>query len=621
MSPSAYLPMKHLRIALLFALFVSLVIGCTSREHSYRDHTTKIPIAGSATDLTLSRNIRRMPWELWAHGRDLEGTRIADISIARGDDMLRQGKRSEALVEYQEALKGRLSPAVSRALTFRIAAEQLSLDTAEAALVTLSTYFRSQGQGVAQVSPRFALLFGYAYGRNGDFDQSISWFSRAHDSSGPSESIGESATLAIDSLLVSIPSDKLDAASGQWKNNLLISAAIGRERGRRQNVAGAAAGTEPRPFAALFYQKLETGTSVAAATTTAPAAQKIGMLVPLSGQYGNLGSALKNGVDLALAGASSAGAVPAEYIYRDTNGNPAEAVSQARQLLEVEGVRAIIGPLLAEEGLAVSDLARTHNVPIIAFSKRSDFPLGDYVFRLAPTAEAQIESLVEAAAGIGLKRFGIVYVDDTAGREFAGLFRQRIISRGLTVSYESSYPKDQLDPLIERAKELEKTGVDAVFFPDSLAQAAHFFSSVAESVRRRIRPLGLANWDSSQELLNSAGALEGALFVSPFFRESTRPIVTQFISAYKQRYGLAPDFLAAQGFDASTMLLAALAREQQERVSLVAALKGIDTYDGLTGRIILDQRGEFVRKFSVIELREGRVAEMTEVGAPPAPRL
>jgi ABC-type branched-subunit amino acid transport system substrate-binding protein len=161
---------------------------------------------------------------------------------------------------------------------------------------------------------------------------------------------------------------------------------------------------------------------------------------------------------------------------------------------------------------------------------------------------------------------------------------------------------------VQLAKSIEEAGAEAVFFPDSLTLAARFFGAFSNVHRDNIRPLGVGNWDSPQ-LAQSSTVMRGAIFVSPFFAASARPAVQQFVQNYRARYNQSPDFLAAQAFDALTLVQEIIRRQQIDQMSWAAAAQQIEVYEGLTGRIALRADGEFERLFSVVELQRGQLRE------------
>src|SRR5215218_5225327 len=93
---------------------------------------------------------------------------------------------------------------------------------------------------------------------------------------------------------------------------------------------------------------------------------KIGLLAPTSGTTAASGTDMLNGWNLywKLKGAKI-GNREVQTFHEDTAGDPNTALTKARQLVEQRGVSMILGPLLANEGLAVADYIKTTNVPML----------------------------------------------------------------------------------------------------------------------------------------------------------------------------------------------------------------------------------------------------------------
>jgi branched-chain amino acid transport system substrate-binding protein len=335
------------------------------------------------------------------------------------------------------------------------------------------------------------------------------------------------------------------------------------------------------------------------------------VLLPLSGEFASLGESTRNGIELALGQESDLIAA----IFKDTGGDSTRASASASEMITTDAPNVILGPLLSEQANAVSDVVRRDGLPLLTFSKKDSFQTGDGVFRLGPTASSQVESLLESAAKFGLQRFAVVSPADANGQEFARVFKSRAPAYGVQVVFEASYPKESADALVNIAREVENARPQAVFLPDSLLHASRFFSLISAESLHEIRPVGPASWDNPTELNQSRSVLEGAIFVSPFFMQSKNPSVLRFIDAYKARFKQSPNFLAAQGFDAATIVAAALRQGSESGNSFSVALQGLGRYEGLTGTMQVENSGEIKRSYSVVEFRAGSIRELGEANS------
>ena len=581
-------------------------VGCSPNKTKWRGvgvgPSSELPtVEGSVAE----EKWERLPWESWPLEQDLTGHDLLDAELLRGDQLMKAGRRVEALDVYARIDNKRLTVATQEALALRLASTQLALDQAARALGTISRHFRSRGLKEADVDQRFALVLGFAYGRKGDVDQSLAWFSRVNRGAGGYGVLHSAAKTGAGLLLRTQSEAKLSRFAQAWGDDGFVNTLIGEERLRRVRF-----GQSLAPIGRAFWDVTpdtggvqQPGLGVSEARVT--------VLLPLSGTFAQLGTSSRHGIELAVQGGAKE--VNLLLDVRDEGGTAESAREQLRQSLAAGGSSMILGPLLSDAATAVSEMAREIQIPHIAFAKNSVFPVGGGVFRLGATAESQAQSLLQVCSEeLGMQRYALIAPADRTGEEYATALREAIAATCGTLVYDTTYQRGDAEAFVTIATEIEQHPVQGVFFVDSIEAAARFFGSLTPRYRQQIRPLGIGTWDNPSQLQRSRTVLEGAVFVSPFFAASKRDLVGQFRVAYKKQFASEPDFLAAQGFDAATLVVAALRRQVQEGVPFGRALQSIDEYQGLTGRLWVDETGEIQRRFAVVELQGGTV---TEIGA------
>ena len=172
-------------------------------------------------------------------GQDISATSPAELtngSLLLGDEMLRKGKRRSALEAYLQAQKTKLSDAEAEAATVRTASQYLALDESARALSTISQYFKSRGLSETDVPTSFSLLLAYAYGRHGDTEQSLAWFSKANRQAQQGERTGIQASETGTTLLLRvIPQKDFETVALDWSSDPFINELVGRERLRRSS--------------------------------------------------------------------------------------------------------------------------------------------------------------------------------------------------------------------------------------------------------------------------------------------------------------------------------------------------------------------------------------------------
>ena len=604
-------------------LLLVSVSSCSKKPTSaYRDTPRKqvtLPHYENNKESVRSPELARAPWELWAYGRDIQGEKLADLSLIRADELLRHGDRPGALALYRELQKGPLSPNISEAVAIRAAGISLALGDADGALLTVSQLAKDSSLSPSKLDPIFSIVTGYAYAKKENYPQSIAWLAQALENATPRTSLRETAAAAIRRVLRAMPSGALDVTGAAWRSSITISQLVSQERSQR---ARSGIEGDKKGFEALFNAQGTLSSQPPPATplvqqTSAHKALTIGVILPLSGVYQDIGESLRNGAQLALEGFQSKGLDGVSLDIRDSKGSADEAKVIARGLVSTDSTAIILGPATADESVVVSEVARESRVPLLSFSKRKDFSAPDLLYRFAPTAELQVLSLVDAIIGSHtISKIGIVTSDDPTAQWYRKLFTQALKKRDIGIAYDGIYQRVAPESLIQLAKEVEQAKVQGIFFPGEIEEGARFFSALSESARKTMKPLALANWDSPYQLRQAATIFDGAMVVTPFFRESQRPIVKEFVTVYKSRFGKDPDIIAAQGFDAATIVLSAIRRNFEEGISLVGALDAIGGYEGLTGLIHVDGQGEIERRFPIVQLKERELYESSE--SPPA---
>jgi branched-chain amino acid transport system substrate-binding protein len=274
-----------------------------------------------------------------------------------------------------------------------------------------------------------------------------------------------------------------------------------------------------------------------------------------------------------------------------------------RELVASGGATVIAGPLLTEPSVAAAQTAREVGVPLVSFSKSESFTTGGGIFRLGATTTSQIEALVNAAYGeYHLTRFAVAYPQTASGAEFVEVFKRKLSSLGLTLELEIAYVAGNEASMLNVAQQLDGSAAEAVLIPDTIESSERFISSLSPTVKKRIRPLGTALWDNAQKIARSQALFERSIFVTPFFTQSVRPEVQQFMEAYRAKYSAAPNFLAAQGFDAGILLVNALRKSAESAQPFDRALSQATPLQGVTGAIAVLPSGEIQRSFYVVEV-------------------
>ena len=281
---------------------------------------------------------------------------------------------------------------------------------------------------------------------------------------------------------------------------------------------------------------------------------KIGFLADFSGPLAEFGPAIQTGVELAIKHLNDAGGVLGHdvvLVIGDTGLDPTQATEEARRLIEVEGVHAIVGPLASSITLAVAEsVASPAGVPVISPSATSPQLTiaedDDYLFRSTTSDAAQGPVLAQLAADQGLSNVGVIYLNDPYGQGLADAFAQAWGGDVNLVSIE-----DGQASYLSELQQAASNGAQALI--------AIAFPQQAEVFLREALEQGLfdhflfVDGTKSQDLIDSIGAdyLNGMQGTAPAAGPESDSL-RAFNAAYEAEYGeLSPLPFIREAYDAA----------------------------------------------------------------------
>jgi branched-chain amino acid transport system substrate-binding protein len=146
---------------------------------------------------------------------------------------------------------------------------------------------------------------------------------------------------------------------------------------------------------------------------------QLGSIEILSGPNAAYGTAIKAGLELALAEVNTTGVLGGRkinLIVEDSAANKDQAINAARKLIGRDKVVAIIGPTLSNEMFAVGPVAQERHIPILGTSTTANgiTAIGDYVFRTSLPESDVIPVTLKKAQSRGVKTIALMYANDDA---------------------------------------------------------------------------------------------------------------------------------------------------------------------------------------------------------------
>jgi branched-chain amino acid transport system substrate-binding protein len=310
---------------------------------------------------------------------------------------------------------------------------------------------------------------------------------------------------------------------------------------------------------------------------------KIGIMMPFSGDAGNIGYGVLKGIQLAV---KDIGVTNIELIQEDTKCDKALVPAGFENLVQ-KGVIAVIGEGCSGASLAALPLADKAKVVLLSPASSSpDLSIAnDYFFRVVPPDTLQGKIAATYVYGKGKRKAALLYTNEPYGRGLTKSFKENFIRLGGTVVADVSFMRDVIN-LQKEAASVQSSGPDVVYLvSNSLTSAS--------AVIRLMRSQGVGAMIFGSEalgdniIIKDAGAsAEGVMLTS--FSGGT----VAFRRSMKSAYGTSEGFYgAAQGYDAYKALFLAVSKGARTGEAVKIALSAL-AFDGVSGKIKFDSFGD-----------------------------
>ncbi|MEK6262815.1 MAG: ABC transporter substrate-binding protein [Planctomycetota bacterium] len=335
----------------------------------------------------------------------------------------------------------------------------------------------------------------------------------------------------------------------------------------------------------------------------------IGAILPLTGDNAKYGIWIQEALELYKIKVNSEGGINGarlEIIYEDDQTKPEVATSAMRKLIDVNKVPVVYGSWASSCVLAQAPIAEKARVIVVgqAISPKIR-DAGDYIFRSIPDANHSLEALVPFARKNGTQKAAVIYVNNDYGVDQAAVFKNKLTAAGGEVVFEEGYNVDQQNFLPILAK-LQNVPFDTLYLPG--------YSEVG-TILKQAKELGITATCYASDPFENEDILEVAKNTAegvcyPFFylpgRGSEK--LKWFEEAYKKRYARPPEGSAALAYNGIDVVVSAMrqADDNWDTTKIKAELYKIQDYDGVLGRVSVDQNGDMLLQVYIKTVRNGK---------------
>ncbi|TCS63280.1 amino acid/amide ABC transporter substrate-binding protein (HAAT family) [Primorskyibacter sedentarius] len=304
----------------------------------------------------------------------------------------------------------------------------------------------------------------------------------------------------------------------------------------------------------------------------------------------------KLGIELAVEEVNADGGVlgkPLEFIFRDDQGDPAEAIKIAEELMTREGTVMLTGTILSHVGLALSSFAAEKGYLYLAAEPLADSLVwasgNPQTFRLRASTWVQAAMLAEEAAKTDAIRYATIAPNYAYGQDAVAAFKENLTR----LKPEVEFVAEQWPALFKidagaEVQALERAKPDAIYnvtFGTDLAKLVRDGGDRGLFEGRNV--YGLLTGEP--EYLDPLGdeAPEGWFVTGyPWYALEEGTPGKEFVDAYMETTGETPKIGSLVGYMTVQSIAAAIEKAgATDTASLIAAFEGLEIEDTPIGKL------------------------------------
>lgn len=340
----------------------------------------------------------------------------------------------------------------------------------------------------------------------------------------------------------------------------------------------------------------------------------IGYSLPLTGEHAQYGEVFRNSAKLRLADFNQSGVipVPVEIKYEDSKSDPKEARNIATKFLDDKCIVGVLGDFTSTVSMAAGRVYAKGKMPQLSqTASHPDYAkVSDFQFRNITTQAFEGPFVANWANEMGFKTYAIIAIQNDWGISAAENFEAAVKANGAQVTSLEYFNPGMRDYRSILTK-ISRKKPDVIY--------ACMMYEEGAMLMQQVKQLGIESTVFatssvySPKTIELAGEAANGLYLSTtFMPTSPEPHVKKFVTDYESTYKTSPNMFAAQAYDATGIMLEAVARaySKDPKVSRMAVrdeLAATRDFAGVTGGTTFDpETREPVKSLARMKVADGR---------------
>jgi branched-chain amino acid transport system substrate-binding protein len=330
---------------------------------------------------------------------------------------------------------------------------------------------------------------------------------------------------------------------------------------------------------------------------------KIGVLVPLTGNFGLIGERMKNGFELAKQDILKEDKVRIDMVYEDAC-QPKEAISAITKMIQIDKITLLGGSFCVAGFVPVIPILEQNHIIGFNTAPNPDSTLNHrYIVSTNGSIKKKAAELATfARTELNAKTVAILYYSTPLGEDYRKYFQEKFEMLGGKVVLNQVTLIDATDFRSELLK-IKEQKPDLVF----VVQLAKPLANLLKEARE----LGLSSKILGNSSNEDVSVLEAAgVSAEGFLISSDEPLQTEKISDFENRYReqfkQSPDVFARNAYDALMLQSQAYKKCGGENDCMLSYFRSIKNYSGVSGSITIETDGTASKPTSFKVVKDGK---------------
>ena len=353
---------------------------------------------------------------------------------------------------------------------------------------------------------------------------------------------------------------------------------------------------------------------------------KVGAILAVTGGASFLGGPEARSLEMMVEDINANGGINGnkiELIIKDSAASPEKAISFAKQLIEEDKVLAIIGPSTSGETMKIKNICEQAKTPLISCGAAEVIvnPVASYVFKTPQKDSFAVKKIFMEMNKMGISKVAVLAGNTGFGKAGKGQLLKLAPEFGIEVVEVEVYDKKSNDLSAVVAKIKANKDVQAVINWSIVpAQAI-----VAKNMRQAgwEVPLFQSHGFGNIKYVEAAGAAAegiifpaGRLLIADALPDANpqKALLMAYKKNYEAKFNEPASTFGGHGYDAITILAAAIAEGGNDRDKVRAAIENLKNFAGTGGVFSFsaeDHNGLDINAFQMMTVKDGKFVAYT----------